>query len=238
MLVWTDLEATGLVAAVHDVLEVAVVVTDDRLREVGRFHRVIYSSIAELLVHLGAGSPRGDFEAGAAATGLDLTVVEMHARNGLWAESARSPDCLAHVDDQLAEFIERTALVTEEHDGEGERTSRVVQPQIAGSSIWFDRTLMQVGLPRSLAQLHYRQVDVTTLVELGRRFWPALHGGQPRKREIHRAMADVEDSLSLCRYYAEQVASATGEGPATTRELRGAPPSRDDFTAENRARVE
>jgi oligoribonuclease len=64
---------------------------------------------------------------------------------------------------------------------------------------------MSVHLPRALRQLHYRCVDVTTLNELARRFWPRLHQFVPSKREIHRAMPDIEDSLALCRYYASQI---------------------------------
>jgi oligoribonuclease (3'-5' exoribonuclease) len=45
------------------------------------------------------------------------------------------------------------------------------------------------------------------LNELARRFWPRLHQKLPGKRQIHRAMPDIEDSLALCRYYAAQIAS-------------------------------
>lgn len=47
MLAWIDLEATGLIAAEHAVLEVAAIVTDDQLQEVHRFHRVVYWPGAE-----------------------------------------------------------------------------------------------------------------------------------------------------------------------------------------------
>lgn len=184
MIAWIDLESTGLVAAASAVLEVAAIVTDDRLREVGRFHRVVHWPRAEQLA------------VGSETAGIDPAVVDLHAKNGLWAESARSPHRLADVDDQLAEFLARTA--TDSSSG---------RPQVAGSSIWFDRALMVVSLPRALAQLHYRSVDVTTLSELARRFWPGLLGGAPCKREIHRALPDIEDSLALCRYYVEQIAA-------------------------------
>ena len=126
----------------------------------------------------------------------------MHARTGLWGESARSPHRLVDVDDQLAAFLELSLT-----HGEGEHTTPRPKAQIAGSSIWFDRGLMAVSLPRALAQLHYRSVDVTTLNELARRFWPAIHEGKPVRREIHRAVPDVEDSLSLCRYYADRIST-------------------------------
>jgi oligoribonuclease len=190
LIVWIDLEATGLVATAAAVLEVAAIVTDDRLREVGRFHRVVHWPRAELLAGMRPADP-GEASAG----GIDRAVVELHARNGLWAESARSSHDVDAVDLQLAEFLVRTASEVGPLD----------KPQVAGSSIWYDRGLMRVWLPRALEGLHYRSIDVTTLSELARRFWPGLHDDAPRKREIHRAMPDIEDSLALCRYYVDRI---------------------------------
>jgi oligoribonuclease len=189
VIAWIDLEATGLRALTTAVLEVAAIVTDDRLHEVGRFHRVVRWPRSELLASLAHDDPAETW------AGIDRVVVDLHTRNGLWAESARSPHDPADVDGQLAEFLARTA------SGD----APLSKPQVGGSSIWFDRALMAVRLPRSLEQLHYRSIDVTTLSELARRFWPGLHARAPRKREIHRAMPDIEDSLALCRYYVEQI---------------------------------
>jgi len=199
MLAWIDLETTGLVVAKHAILEVAAIVTDDDLYEVGRFHRVVHWPPAALLAHLGASSTGEEIEIAAALMKVDRIVVALHAKSGLWAEAAESPHVLSDVDDQLAEFLAQTSIGK---DGQ--------KAQIAGSSIWLDRSFMAVSLPRALGQLHYRCVDVTTLNELARRFWPRLHQGLPGKREIHRAMPDIEDSLRLCRYYAAQVAAGVG----------------------------
>lgn len=199
MLAWIDLEATGLVAAKHAVLEVAAIVTDDTLCEVGRFHRVVHWPPAALLAHLGADSPEEDVVTATTLMKVDRVVVELHAKSGLWAEAAESTHLLTDVDDQLAEFLAQTSIGK---DGQ--------KAQIAGSSIWLDRSFMAVSLPLALGQLHYRCVDVTTLNELARRFWFRLHEGIPGKREIHRAMPDIEDSLALCRYYASRIATGWG----------------------------
>jgi len=194
MLAWIDLEATGLIATQHTILEVATIVTDDRLQEVDRFHRVVHWEPAKLLAHLGTSSTPDQFTGAATSLEIDPIVIKLHARNGLWAEAASSPHALTEVDDQLADFLAQVSV--------GQNAQRA---QIAGSSIWLDRSFMSVSLPRALAQLHYKCVDVTTLNELARRFWPRLHQGLPGKREIHRAMPDIEDSLELCRYYAAHV---------------------------------
>lgn len=195
MLAWIDLETTGLLSTEHAVLEVAAIVTDDLLQEVDRFHRVVHWPLTMRFAHLRGDSPEDQFVAAAALMKFDRVVIEMHARSGLWAESAASVHALADVDDQLADFLARTSV--------GQDAQRA---QIAGSSIWLDRAFMSVSLPRALRQLHYRCVDVTTLNELARRFWPRLHQGRPSKREIHRAMPDIEDSLMLGRYFAAQIA--------------------------------
>lgn len=195
MLAWIDLEATGLIAAEHAVLEVAAIVTDDGLQEVARFHRVIYWPPAKRLSHLGANSTEDQIEHAANLTGIDRVVIGLHARNNLWKDVSESTHDLSNIDAQFADFLEQTSV--------GQDARRA---QLAGSSIWLDRSFMSVKLPRALRQLHYKCVDVTTLNELARRFWPRLHQGIPSKREIHRAMPDIEDSLELCRYYAAQVA--------------------------------
>lgn len=194
MLAWIDLEATGLIATKHAILEVAVIVTDDQLQEVDRFHRVVYWEPAKQLTHLGTNSTEDQFVIAATSMNIDRVVIELHARNGLWAEASSSAHTLTAVDDQLASFLARVSV--------GQDAQKA---QIAGSSIWLDRSLMAVSLPRALDQLHYKCVDVTTLNELARRFWPRLHQGLPGKRASHRAMPDIEDSLELCRYYATHV---------------------------------
>jgi oligoribonuclease len=193
MLAWIDLETTGLVASEHAVLEVAAIVTDDHLQEVGRFHRVVHWTQAKLLAHLGSDSTEDQFADAAYLMKIDSIVIKLHAKSDLWAAAATSTHALTNVDEQLAAFLEQFSI-----GPDGQRA------QIAGSSIWLDRSFMTVSLPRALRQLHYRCLDVTSLNELARRFWPRLHQGVPGKREIHRALPDIEDSLELCRYYAAQ----------------------------------
>jgi oligoribonuclease len=194
MLAWIDLEATGLIATEHAILEVAAIVTDDQLQEVDRFHRVVYWPEAKPLAHLGVDSPEEQFTLAANLMKIDQVVLKLHAKSGLWAEAAASTHMLTDVDDQLADFLARVSIGPDAQ-----------KAQIAGSSIWLDRSFMSVHLPQALRQLHYKCIDVTTLNELARRFWSPLYQGVPGRREIHRALPDIEDSLALCRYYAAQI---------------------------------
>jgi oligoribonuclease len=196
MIVFLDLETTGLRATQHDVLEVAAIVTDDELREVARFHRVVAAT-------------RRFSE-------LDEFIRDMHTKNGLWAEAIRPPDDYIHstgvlyrqadggtyplgeVDHSLSEFIVKHAVKLGTND-KGQVT--IARPQLAGNSIHFDRAFMKEHLPESEAQLHYRMIDVSTVDELARRFWKATHDARPKPNDAHRAMPDVEHSLALARYY-------------------------------------
>ncbi len=185
-IVWVDIETTGLDPVKHYVLEVAAVITDDKLVEIDRFERVIRYAWAErMLVKWGAGQ-------NASAYDVDPFVLEMHAKNGLWQASADAAAGPGFVDRELAAFITGTVGAIGEKAG----------PQLGGSTISFDRAFLKADLPLTHATLHYRNVDVTTLNELSRRFWSSVYEARPRNPiAAHRAMADVEESLNVARHY-------------------------------------
>lgn len=208
MLVWTDLETTGLDPKKCSVLEVACIVTDDKLEEVARFQRVIYYPDAEKLAHLRGDEPEDAIAALSDETGIHPRVVVMHAKNGLWDACAKSPHTRDQVDEELAAFLKSTSAVVEVYvDDAGEKKTRRNTAQLAGSTISFDRGFMASDLPKALAELHYRNVDVTTLNELARRFWPSIHKTRPvDSHASHRGMADIEESLAVCKHYLASLA--------------------------------
>lgn len=187
MLAFLDMETTGLDVEHDDVLEVACLVTDDRLAEVARYHAVVMAC--------------REFYA------LPEVVRDMHTKNGLWAE-ANGPGAkpLLVVDQELSQFLRDHAVKIEDR---GDRTV-IARPQLAGNGIHFDRAIMRRCLRRAEAELHYRQLDVTSVNELVRRSWPELFDDRPGpvRESAHRAMADVEDSLAVARHYATRLALA------------------------------
>ena len=198
MLLWIDLETTGLVPGTDHVLEVAAVVTDDALREVARFERVCYHSASRQLAALPAECT--DEQARAASKSIDPYVVKMHAANGLWSASATAGEDLASVDAQLAEFIaEHTEI---DADPTSKNYGKPILPQLAGSTISFDRSFMAEDLPTALAAAHYRNLDVSSLNEMAKRFWPAVFENRPRAETAHRGMSDILASIETARYYA------------------------------------
>ena len=203
-LLWVDLETTGLSSEHDRVLEIAAIVTDDALHELGRFHAV--TNVAR----------------GCAYAELHSAVQDMHNANGLWMESLRS-NLLVNgkgdsADDRFQAFIQ-------EHCGDtGERKG----PQLAGNTVSFDREFMRVHLPESFKLVHYRSLDVTGFNETAKRFWPAVYESRPRGGEAkHRAMSDIEESIAVYRHYLASLAPVTqnhdGTGASTvtiTQEIR------------------
>ena len=181
MLAFLDLETSGLDVEHDDVLEVACLVIDDRLvQEVARYHAVIRTKLKF-------------YE-------MPEVVRDMHTKSGLWAEvkDDKIARPLKTIDQELAEFL-RAHAVKIEQDGD---RSTLVRPQLAGNGIHFDRGFMRRCLRRAEAELHHRQLDVTSINELMRRFCPVIYEARPKPpQSAHRAMDDVLESLAVARHY-------------------------------------
>jgi len=187
MLAFLDLETTGLDPRKERILEVACIITDDKFVEVKRDGWLVRCD-------------RQFHE-------LDEYVRDMHTKSGLWKDLSVDEwggTAIDAVDYQLAELLREHAVKLGKDD-KGKVT--LDRPQLAGNTISFDRAFMKMYLPNAEAELHYRNLDVSSINELMRRANPKVWEGRPRLSEsaAHRAMADCEDSLTVCRYYAERV---------------------------------
>ena len=76
---------------------------------------------------------------------------------------------------------------------------------LAGNSIHQDRLFLAKYMPALNEHLHYRNVDVSTLKELVRRWFPVEYGARPTKRGSHRALDDIRESIEELRYYRKSV---------------------------------
>lgn len=206
-LAFTDLETTGLNADQEEILEVACIVTDDKLVEVARFHGLVY--------------PQHQFHE------LDDFVRDMHTKNGLWAELKGDTDVSGinvymgsrrSVEQQFAKFLREHTVKVYMVAGPKGNEMRLDRAQLAGNTISFDRAFLKRHMPDAEAQLHYRNLDVSSLNEFARRFAPAVYEGRPKQSPsaAHRAMADAEESLNVARYYAEKLGPVAIEAPAGT----------------------
>jgi oligoribonuclease len=128
----------------------------------------------------------------AALAEMDPVVVEMHTRSGLLDAIRASTLTLGDAGAQTLEFIK----------------SHVDEPRrvpLCGNSIGMDRRFLAAYLPDIEEYLHYRSVDVSTVKELVKRWYPALNSSRPRKVGAHRALDDVMESVAEMKYYREHV---------------------------------
>ncbi|HEY8471198.1 MAG TPA: oligoribonuclease [Natronosporangium sp.] len=123
-----------------------------------------------------------------ALASMPEVVREMHDRSGLTEAVRRSTVTLSQAQDQLMEYI----------------TRYVPEPKTAplcGNSIATDRTFLARDMPQLDAHLHYRMIDVSSIKELCRRWYPRVYFGQPAKGLAHRALADIKESIRELEYY-------------------------------------
>ena len=88
---------------------------------------------------------------------------------------------------------------------------------LCGNSIGTDRRFLAAYLPEIEEHLHYRSIDVSSIKELVRRWYPKIGQGRPQKMGQHRALDDIRESIDELRYYRERVFvpadAATATGP-------------------------
>ena len=95
--------------------------------------------------------------------------------------------------------------------------SHVPEPRkapLAGSSVYVDRGFLARDMPELDAYLHYRLIDVSSIKELVRRWYPRVYFASPPKKGNHRALADARESIAELRYYREAV-MVPGVGPTS-----------------------
>ncbi len=89
---------------------------------------------------------------------------------------------------------------------------------LCGNSIGMDRRFLAAYLPEIEEYLHYRSVDVSTIKELARRWYPDALAAAPRKATTHRALDDIRESVAELRYWREHVFTQTGAPAPGTAE--------------------
>src|SRR5262245_32774689 len=124
--------------------------------------------------------------------GMDPFVVEMHTRSGLLDAIRASTTTLDEAGAATLAFLREHIPV-----------SRTVP--LCGNSIGTDRRFLAAYLPEIENFLHYRSVDVSSVKELVRRWYPTVRAQRPRKVGSHRALDDIRESVAELRYYRGRV---------------------------------
>ena len=76
---------------------------------------------------------------------------------------------------------------------------------LAGNSVGMDRNFIARDMPRLNEYLHYRTIDVSSIKELARRWYPKIYFNAPKKTGNHRALGDIKDSIEELRYYRSSI---------------------------------
>ncbi len=153
----------------------------------------------------------------AALDGMVEVVTEMHAKSGLTEAVRASTLTLAEAEQQLLAYVKR--FVPER------RTA-----PLCGNSIGTDRGFLARDMPELDDHLHYRMIDVSSVKELARRWFPRVYFAQPQKGLAHRALADIIESVRELAYY-RQTLFVDGPGPSTSQAQAAAARVTDSFSA-------
>ena len=122
---------------------------------------------------------------------MDEFVVNMHQASGLITEIPNGTT-LADAQQQVLAYIQKYV-------------SEAGKAHLAGSSVYVDRGFLTKYMPELDSYLHYRLIDVSSIKELTRRWYPRVYFGSPEKTGNHRALADIRESIAELRYYRDAV---------------------------------
>ncbi len=123
--------------------------------------------------------------------GMDPVVVDMHTSSGLLDVI---PDGVS-----LAEAEQQVLAYVRQHVPDARKAP------LAGSSVYVDRGFLSRDMPELDAHLHYRLVDVSSVKEISRRWYPRAYFNSPEKKGNHRALGDIRESIAELRYYRDAV---------------------------------
>jgi oligoribonuclease len=172
-IVWIDCEMTGLSLERDALIEVAALVTDFELNQLGDGVDLVIAPPAEALEQM------DDFVRGMHTTSGLLNALE----KGVSLEDAQA-QVLAYVRQWVPE--PRRA-------------------PLGGNTVGTDRNFLARDMPELESHLHYRIIDVSSIKELARRWYPRTYFNAPAKSGGHRALADIRESIAELRYYREAV---------------------------------
>lgn len=134
-------------------------------------------------------------------------VRDMHASSGLTEEIRKSTVTLAEAERAVLDYVREWVPVGG-------------SAPLAGNSIGTDRGFLARDMPELNSYLHYRMIDVSSIKELCKRWYPRIYFGQPEKGMSHRALADIKESIRELQFY-RATAFVPQPGP-TTDEVRQA----------------
>lgn len=127
---------------------------------------------------------------------MDPVVDTMHRESGLLVEIPHGISVI-DAEQQVLDYIRGHVP--------NERSA-----PLAGSSVYVDRAFLAAAMPALDGYLHYRLVDVSSIKELAKRWYPRAYYAAPAKTGNHRALGDIRDSIAELRYYRDAIMAKPG----------------------------
>ncbi len=174
---WLDIETTGLDPEKDAILEVGIVITDENLAPGLEWSKIIIPN-QEYLDNM------NDF------------ARNTHTKNGLLEDLKSGNKRAMWVDEAENEAI-KVLEVLFGFEGSQERVP------LCGSTISFDRSFLRQWMPRLDKYFHYRSIDVSSIKELAKYWYPELP--ELSKSEVHRSIPDIHESIKLLKYYRDRL---------------------------------
>ena len=174
-----DVETTGLFRHGYTpaLLEVAMVVLNEDLEQLGHYVSLVHPTSGEI----------DDL-----VTASDDVAAEMHQKSGLWRELRRATN-QKRCDEVEADMLRLL------------RSMKATGLPLLGSSVHYDRQILQTHMPEFEASLHYRNVDVTTMKILVDTWALDTVPWHNARDSHHRAYDDIKQSIGLLRYYRKTI---------------------------------
>ena len=123
--------------------------------------------------------------------GMNEFVTNMHTESGLITEIPNGVD-ISQAEAEIISYLEKYA------PGAG-------KSPLAGNSVGTDRSFIARDMPLLNGYLHYRTIDVSSIKELARRWYPRIYFAAPKKTGNHRALGDIRDSIDELEYYRKAI---------------------------------
>lgn len=137
---------------------------------------------------------------------MDPFVRDMHTSSGL-LEALPGGLTLAEAQDRVLAYLR-------------EHVPDAGKAPLAGNSVGTDKAFLEKEMPELVGHLHYRVIDVSSIKELARRWYPRIYFASPEKNGGHRALADILESIDELRYYREAMLVAPpGPDSAAAKEI-------------------
>jgi len=173
-IIWVDLEMTGLDIATDHIIEIAVLITDHTLNQCVEGPEIVVHQPDHIL------------------DGMDKWNTKHHGESGLTDRVRASMTTLAEAEQRIMSFV--NPFLKEKNIPAG-------KIPLGGNSVHQDRLFIAKYLPAFNSALHYRNIDVSTVKELVKRWYPDMVKQLPKKKSAHRALDDIQASIDELKYY-------------------------------------